>query len=541
MLTRVFNFAAPGPFGLPTYNSSERRFMLDVLRSNAKSAFTWIIVIGIVVVFAINFGPGSLSKGGFSGGTSLYAAKVNGKTIPASEWERQYAQLFNLVRQQSGETFTRELANELGLPRQAMDQVVDHELVVQEAKRRGVAVTGAELTRLVHAMPSFQENGSYRHDLYLEFARATYGSAAKFEAALRDDLLYQKMMTALRETVKVPAEEVRAAWEGEADRAALSFVRFPLAAAEAEARKPTDAEAKALADQEPERIKKSYEEHRGRYDQKRKVRVRHVLARVAAGADDAAARKKIDEAAARVKKGEDFARVAAALSDDENSKGRGGDLGYVTEGLFDEAFAKAALALEAGGVSEPVRTASGWHLVKADEVVPAKSIPLEAARVEIARELLLKERARELAGERARAALAAARKGKALAALFPEKPPVKLGGQPMVAEDTGPFGRTAAFLPKIGAAPELLADALAAKKGEVLPKIYETPAGPLVAAVTLRETPDPAAFEAQREALETRLRNRKESQVVGAWLKALRAGARVETNTELLASTGTPE
>lgn len=532
---------APGPFGSPTYNNPEHSFMLDVLRSNAKSAFTWIIVIGIVVVFAINFGPGSLSKGGCAGAATPYAAKVNGRPIPASEWERQYRQLYGLLRQQAGDAFSRDLADQLGLPQQAMEQIVDHELVVQEAKRRGVAVSGPELTKVVHAVPSFQENGRYNHELYLEAARSMYGSAAKYEAALKDDLLFQKMMTALRETVKVSDSEVRAAWESEADRAALSFVRIPVVAIEAEAPKPTDAEAKAFLEKDPGRIAKFYEENRGRFDQKKKVRVRHVLARVAPVADDAAARKRIEEAAARVKKGEDFAKVAAALSEDENSKTRGGDLGYVSEGLFDEAFAKAALSLEAGQVSAPVRTPSGWHLVKADEVVPAKQVPLEAARLEIAKELLVKERARKLAQDRARAALDAARKGKALAALFPEKPPVKIGGQPVVAEETGPFSRGSALLPKLGPAPEILADALAAKKGDVLPKVYDTPAGPVVAAVTLRETPDAAAFEGQREALETRLRNRKESQVVGAWLKELRAGAKVETNPSLLALKGAPE
>jgi peptidyl-prolyl cis-trans isomerase D len=110
-------------------------------------------------------------------------------------------------------------------------------------------------------------------------------------------------------------------------------------------------------------------------------------------------------------------------------------------------------------------------------------------------------------------------------------------------EETGPFGRSSPFVPKIGEAPGLLADALAAKTGQALPKIYDTPSGPVVAVVVKRETPDPKAFDAQREALETRLRNRKESQEQGAWMKALRAAAKIETNQELLAaaSTARPE
>jgi peptidyl-prolyl cis-trans isomerase D len=533
----VFNFPVPGSFGSPSYNNSEPRFMLDVLRSNAKSVFTWVIVGGLALIFAINFGPGSFSKRGVRGSTAPYAAKVNGKTIPVAEWARMYDRLYQTYRQQAGENFTRELAERFGLPQQAMEILVNQELVVQEAKHRGIVVTSEELTKDVQSMPSFQENGQYRHEAYLEWARANFGSERNYEAMLKDQLLYQKMLTALRETVKVRDAEVREAWRSEADKAGLVFVRFPLAAAEAEAAKPTDAEAKALADKDPERVKKFYEENRARYDQKKKVRVRHVLAKVAPGGDDAAARKKIEEAAARVKKGEDFAKVAQALSEDENTKARGGEIGFVTEGLFDEAFVNAAFALAPGAVSEPVRTASGWHLVQAEEVVPAKQVSLDDARLGIAKELLVKERARKLAQAKAQAALDAARKGKSLAALFPEKGPVKLGGQPVVAEDTGPFSRgPSSFVPKLGAAPDVFTDAFAAKKGDVLPKVYETTAGPVVAAVTLREAPDPAAFDSQREALETRLRNRKESQVVSAWLKEIRSSAKVEVNPDVAGS-----
>jgi peptidyl-prolyl cis-trans isomerase D len=501
--------------------------MLDILRANTKSAFTWLIVLGIVVVFAINFGPGSLSKGGCGAAGTAVAATVNGRSIPASEWERQYRQLYQLYRQQAGDAFTRDLAAQLGLPAQAMEQLVDRELVVQEAKKRGLVVTSAELTRAVHAMPSFQENGRFSFPLYEESARAMYGSPGKFEAALKDDLLFQKMMAAVRETVKLSDAEVRAAFEDESDRVALQFLRVPLTAAEPLVRPGAD-EVKAFAAKEAARIEKFHAESSARFDQKKKVRVRHVLARVAPGGDDAAARQKIDEASARVKKGEDFAKVAQALSEDEATRGRGGDLGFVSEGLFDDAFAAAALALEAGQVSAPVRTASGWHLVKAEEVVPGKKVSLDEAREEIARELLTQDRARALAQERAQAALAQAKGGKLA--------PVKLGSQTIAPEETGAFGRSTPFVPKIGEAKGLVQDALAAKAGQPLPRVYDTPAGPVVAVVTERRTPDPKAFDGQREAVEGRLRRQKESQVEGAWLRSLRTGANVATNQELLAA-----
>ena len=502
--------------------------MLDILRANTKSALSWLIVGGIVVVFAINFGPGSLSRRAdtLGGGGAPIAARVNGKDIPYSEWERQYRQMYTIFRQQAGGAFSDEMVAQLGLPAQALEQVVDRELVIQEARRRGLSIGRDELTRAVHAMPAFQENGTFNFALYEDSARQSFGSAAKFEAALKDDLLQQKMVAAVRNTVKVSEQEVRDAWAADADKASLQFLRFPLAALEASV-KPSADEVKAYAKREDARIAQLYQDSSARFDQKRKVRVRHVLAKVAPGADDGPARQKIEQAKARLAKGEDFAKVARDLSDDAATKDRGGEIGFVSEGLFDDAFAKAALALEKGQVSEPVRSANGWHLLQAEDVVPAKKISLDDARETLARELLVKDRAQALAREKAQAALAAAKGGRLA--------PVKVGSVTVSPEDTGPFTRTSPAVPVIGPAEGPLADAFAAKAGQALPRVYDTPAGPVVAVVKTRETPDPKTFEAQREGLETRLRNRKEMQVQQAWVKELRAAAKIETNPQLLA------
>ncbi len=511
--------------------------MLEGLRANKGGIITWIFLGAIIVVFVISFGPGSLTKGGggCGGAGAAYAARVNGKSIPALEWERQYGQLYNLYQSQMGGGFTRELADQLGVAEQALSQLVDRELVIQEAKRRGIVVSDEELSSAIHAIPAFQQNGAFHFESYEASARQNFGSPAKFEAWYRDQLLYGKMLSAIGETVKVSDAEVKEAWRSDADKIALTFVRFPFSAFQAEV-KPSDADVKAFADKEGARIEQFYKENPARFDQKKKVRVRHVLARVAPGGDEAAAKKKIEDAAARVKKGEDFAKVVQALSDDEATKARGGELGYVSEGLFDEQFAKAALALEQGQVSEPVRSASGFHLVKAEEVVPAKQVSLADARLQIARELLSQDRARKLATDRAQAVLSAARGGKSLAAQFPGTKPVTVGGQPIVVEETGSFAASSPLVPKLGPAPELVGAARAAKSGEVLPKVFDLPSGPIVAVVSAREAPDDKAFEGAREQVSERLRDQKGAQVVSTWLETLRKDAKIERNLALLGS-----
>jgi peptidyl-prolyl cis-trans isomerase D len=516
--------------------------MLDSLRASKGGLLTWIFLGAIIIVFVISFGPGSLAKGGGGcGAPPAYVARVNGKFIATDEYERQYAQILRFYQQQAGEAFTPELAAQLGLGRQALESLVERELTIQEARKRGVIVTDAEISETVHKIPAFQENGVFRYEAYLDAVRSQYGSPAKFEAILRDDLTYQKMLTALADTVKVSGGEVRDAWKATADKASLSFVQFPIAAASAEVN-VSDDDAKAFAEKEKDRIEKFYKENAARFDQKKKVRVRHILAAAPQGADDGAAKAKIEAAAARVKKGEDFGKVAQEVSDDANTKSRGGELGFIAEGLADEAFSKAALGLEKGQVSAPVRTPAGWHIVQAEEVVPAKQVSLDAARPEIAKELLQKDRAAQLARERAQAALEAVKGGKSLAALFPtedaakkaKKKPVTLGGKVIVPDETGIFAVGAPVLPKLGGVPELARAAADAKVGDVLPKVFDAPAGPVVAVVTARERPDEAAFAKDREAIEGRLRGARLEQVRRTWIASLRENAKVEENLALV-------
>lgn len=521
--------------------------MLDNLRANKGGIITYVFLFAIIVVFVVSFGPGSFDKGCNSGQAPAWAATVNGEVIPAAEYERAHANLLRSFQQQAGPSFSRELAEQLGLSSMAMNQLVEHALVIQEARRQGLVITDEELAKTIFELPGFQVDGRFDKEGYARAVEGAYGTRGRFEQVLRDDLLYQRLLAGVRQTVKVSEAEVKEAWAAEHDQVTLAFVRFPLAAAEAEVRKPTAAEVVAFVQKEGARLEQAWKDGAARFDQPRKVRARHILVKVAAGAAPAAeetARKKLEALAARVEKGEDFGTVAADASEDENTRARGGDLGFVSEGVVEKPFADAAFALAQGKVSPPVRTAAGWHLVRADLVVPAKKVPLEEARALLAPELILRDRAAALVKEKAAAALAAVKAGKKLSALFPTaeaakaagKAPVKLGDLVVAADSTGPFSEQGPFVPRIGAAPELAADALTAPAGQALGKVYETPQGPVVAVVEARERPDPSQFAAQREQVERRLVSRKETQVQQAWLKALRDGASVKLNAAIQAA-----
>ncbi len=98
--------------------------------------------------------------------------------------------------------------------------------------------------------------------------------------------------------------------------------------------------------------------------------------------DDAAAetsaRNKILAIARRLREpGSDFASIARSDSEAKASAVRGGEIGWLTEAQLRPEIKPQILALAKGGVSDPIRLADGWQILKLLDIKPAGTLSLD--------------------------------------------------------------------------------------------------------------------------------------------------------------------
>jgi peptidyl-prolyl cis-trans isomerase C len=96
---------------------------------------------------------------------------------------------------------------------------------------------------------------------------------------------------------------------------------------------------------------------------------------------DAVALARAKEARARIVAGADFAAVAHEYSDDPTTRDKGGALPFVTRDKLVKDYANGVFALtKVGEISQPIRAPTAWHVVRIEEIRPARQRTFDEAR-----------------------------------------------------------------------------------------------------------------------------------------------------------------
>lgn len=268
-------------------------------------------------------------------------AKVNDQEISALRFERYFAEYLEDQGRALGSIRNPKAYKQLR--QKALDALIDRELLWQESIKRGVVISDAAVQRQVEQM------------------RDAMGGAEKFARRLED--------------------------AGFDEAGFAEYTRHELAAQQ------TFAQLTQVAPPDETEVRAFFDEHRSEMSQPETVQARHILIKVAQGADATAveaARLRLVEMKSQISRGADFASVARTGSEDA-SAGAGGELGYFPRGRMMPTFETAAFALRPGQVSEPVRTPLGWHLIYLQNHLEAADVS-ESQGLEMVRAYLARQR-----------------------------------------------------------------------------------------------------------------------------------------------------
>ena len=460
--------------------------------------FLWVVIIAFIILYIPAFTQDSEQ------GLGVTVAQVADEKITLGEYQRSYARQRRMYQSMYQGRINEEMLRRLGVEEQALQGLVDERILALEAERLGIRVDEETLKQRVATSPEFQQDGRFLGGAEIRKRLERQGVSVKeFEDSFRNSILRERLVGLVTDSVRVtPAEAER---EFRRRNEAMK-VEYAVATADNAGLAATDDEVRARFDANkdsyklPERRVLSYvlvdapslapqvtltdrdllafyEAHRDEFQQPEELCAAHLLVKVKApeakeGHADADAHRIAQSALDEIRLGADFAAVAKRVSEDPGSGSQGGDLGCFPRGRMVPEFDAAAFALDAGQVSDVVKTSFGYHVIKAvsrkEEAVP----PFAQVKEQI-RQGVLTDRVEALVQQKADAMAAALRGGRGLEDAARE--------QGFTVQKSAALGRGDVQPPLASAA--LLSRAFELKKGEAAKEPLPVPNGQAFIAV----------------------------------------------------------
>ncbi len=200
-----------------------------------------------------------------------------------------------------------------------LDAMITEQMVAKEVAEKGIIVKEEDVQRYIEGIKERNKIG----DAQLEQALAAQGMTLEsYRSQVRNDLQRQQLIAReIRGKVSVTPEEVQRYYDAHKDEFGKGGSGFQVA----------HIVFRLEPDAPPDRV--------------------------------AAIDAKAEDVRQRLKGGADFAELASKISEDASAKD-GGMLGWFKPGEMIDSMEKAVAKLDVGGISEPVRTKMGVHVLK---------------------------------------------------------------------------------------------------------------------------------------------------------------------------------
>jgi peptidyl-prolyl cis-trans isomerase D len=509
-----------------------------------KNWLKWSLALVVLAFIALYIPAGNNSANG--AGPNQAVATVEGNDVTVGQFRRAYSRQMEAYRSAYGANMDERLLRQLGIDQRILQQLIEEEIAIAEARRLGIGATDAEVKQRILVIPSFQENGQFvGYDRYRQMLQMQNPPVREsdFEEQVRRSITIEKLQAALTNWISIPDTDVEAEFRKRNEKVKLAVVNFP-ADKFREGTQASDEEVAAWFEQKtdtyrmpekrkvkyalldvqairnrlvvtPQDVQRDYEDNAQQYSTPEQVRASHILLKTD-GKTEADVKKRADDIAAKARAGADFAALAKQHSEDESNNTKGGDLDFFGRGAMVPEFDQVVFAMEPGQISDPFKTSFGYHVVKLTEKRAASSRPLAEVQAQIEDQLKW-QRAQDEA-QRTADDIAAEVKS-------PDDLDTVAKPRGFTVAETGFFSREEPIA-GLGMAPAVAEQAFTMKEGDVSPAI-RTPQG--FAFITVTGTQD--AYVPKLDEVKARVRDDvlKKKAVEAAQQKANAVAAQVKS------------
>lgn len=334
--------------------------MMQAFRNTAKPI---IVILTVAFVGWLVFDLSGLSGGGGGLLTQTSVGRIEGQSVEVRAFQEAVQAAIDNEQRSTGNSLGIE-----GVARvrdQVWEQFVTSALLEREYQRRGIRTSSAEIADAIRniPLPEMMQNpdmlsdGQFDPVKYQRWLGSAVGQQyiPLLESRYRDEILRSKLFRSLVADVSVSDPALWERYRDEHETARIGVLTLNPATSVPESEITVSAGE----------VDAWYRENRQNFEQPPRVWMSFVsLPRLPIASDSAAALARAVAVREELVNGAPFAEVASRESSDQVSAAQGGELGEWTRGQFDQAFQAAADVLPLNGISEPVLSSFGYHIIQ---------------------------------------------------------------------------------------------------------------------------------------------------------------------------------
>lgn len=381
--------------------------MLDAIRQRTGS----IVVKGFMILLALSFAAWGVGDYVNKGGDDKAVATVGGIEIPPWRFDQQYQDEMQRIRAILGPKFTNEQAASLGIPRMVLNRIVNETLLRVATKDLGLAVSDGIIRLETEKNPTFVgTTGTFDRNRFNEILRNAGLTEQGYFDRLRQDIANRMVVDSIAAPV-VPDPLAKAIYAFRNEKREIVTLKIADAAQPAPAAPDAAALekfhkdhagqftapeyravtylfidrnelAKEIAVSEID-LKESYDAHVAEFVKPERRELQQILV-----IDEAAAKK----ARALAAEGRDFLAVAKDVAGMASEAVAIGTLGKDDLAVVLGDQADAVFKLPDGGVSQPLKSPLGWHVIRVAKTLPGERQTLDEVKPKLT-EMVAREKA----------------------------------------------------------------------------------------------------------------------------------------------------